>query len=145
MYACCDGGRLDNIQTLIQNGADIKAHDNDGSTLLHFASRNSKPEILEFLLSFNELSVNAMNKDNKTPLMNACFEGGRLDKFQMLIKNGANINSLDSSGATLLHIVSCHAHNEVLDFLFKLNELSVMRPIITIERLLCMHAVMEVA
>ena len=125
MYACCDGGRLDNIKILIQNGADIQARDNNGSTVLHFASASSNQEVVEFLLKLNKISVNATNHFNQTPLMHACIDGGRLDNIKMLLKNGANIQARDYYGSTVLHIASRNSKQEVVEFLLKLNEISV--------------------
>ena len=125
MYACCDGGRLDNIKILIQNGADIYARDNNGSTVLHCASASSNQEVVEFLLKLNKISVNATNHFNQTPLMHACVDGDRLDKIKMLLKNGANIQARDYYGSTVLHIASRNSKQEVVEFLLKLNEISV--------------------
>ena len=125
MYACCDGGRLDNIKILIQNGADIQASSSDGSTVLHFASRNSNQEVVEFLLKLNEISVNATDNFNQTPLMDACCDGGRLDNIKMLIQNGADIQASSSNGSTVLHLASELSNQEVVEFLLKLNEISV--------------------
>ena len=125
MYACCDGGRLDNIKMLIQNGADIQASSSDGSTVLHLASRNSNQEVVEFLLKLNEISVNATDNFNQTPLMDACCDGGRLDNIKMLIRNGADIQASSSNGSTVLHLASELSNQEVVEFLLKLNEISV--------------------
>ena len=125
MHACYDGGRLDNIKMLIQNGADIQASDSNGSTVLHFASSNSNQEVVEFLLKLNEISVNATDNSNQTPLMHACYDGGRLDNIKMLIQNGADIQASDSNGSTVLHLASSNSNQEVVEFLLKLNEISV--------------------
>ena len=125
MYACYDGGRLDNIKMLIQNGADIQARDCDASTVLHFASHNSNPEVVRFLLKLNEISVNATDNLNRTPLMHACIDGGRLENIKMLIQNGADIQARDSDGSTVLHFASHNSNQEVLEFLLKLNQISV--------------------
>ena len=63
MYACYDGGRLNNSKMLIRNGADIQASSSNGSTVLHFASQFSNQEVVEFLLKLNEISVNALNNN----------------------------------------------------------------------------------
>ena len=125
MDACFDGGRLDNIQLLIQNGADIQASSGNGSTVLHLASRNSNREVVEFFLKFNEISVNVVDNCNQTPLMHACFDGGRLDNIKMLIQNGADIQVRDSYDSTVLHFASRNSNQEVLEFFLTLNEISV--------------------
>ena len=125
MYACYDGGRLDNIKMLIRNGADIQASSSNGSTVLHFASRNSNQEVVEFLLKMNEISVNATDNSNQTPLMYACYDGGHLDNIKMLTQNGADIQASSSNGSTVLHFASALSNQEVVEFLLKLNEISV--------------------
>ena len=125
MFACLDKGRLDNMKTLIQYGADINARDLDDETLLHFASRYSTQEIVEFLLKLNQISVNATNKDQATPLMFACWDGGRLDNMKTLIQYGADINARDINGETLLHLASRYTEQEIVEFLLKSNQISV--------------------
>ena len=125
MFACLDGGRPDNMKTLIQYGADISARDINAETLLHFGSRYSKQEIVEFLLNSNQISVNATNKDQATPLIFACWDGGRLDNMKTLIQYGADINARDIDGKTLLHLASGHSKQEIVEFLLKLNQISV--------------------
>ena len=125
MFACFDGGRLDNMETLLQFGADINVRFNDGSTLLHCASRYSKQDIVEFLLKLNQISVNATNNNQATPLMFACFDGGHLDNMETLIQYGADINARDIDGSTLLHYASRYSKQEIVEFLLKLNLVSV--------------------
>ena len=125
VYACFDGGRLGNIKTLIQNGAEITAEDNCGNTIVHLASRHSTQKILEFLLERKEISVNALNNSNQTPLMHACLDGGHLDKIKTLINNGANIKVKDNHGASVLHVASQKSKPEIVEFFLKFTEISV--------------------
>ena len=106
MHACLNGGRFENIKMLVQNGADIQASSSNGSTVLHLASRNSNQEVVEFLLKLNETSVNALSNNNQSPLMYACYDGGRLDNIKMLIRNGADIQASSGNGSTVLHYAS---------------------------------------
>ena len=124
-FACLDGGRLDNMEMLIQYGADINARDIDGETLLHYASRYSKQEIVEFLLKLNQISVNAANNNQAAPLMFACFDGGRLDNMETLLQFGADINARDIDGETLLHFASQYSRQDIVEFLLKLNQILV--------------------
>ena len=62
MCACYKGGRLDNIKRLLELGADIQQLEfNDGWSALHFAARDSSPEIIEYLLSLG-MTVNMTEK-----------------------------------------------------------------------------------
>ena len=124
MFACLDGGRLDNMKTLIQYGADINARDINGSTLLHFASRYAEQEIVEFLLKFNQISVNATNNNQATPLMFACLDGGHFDNMKALIQYGADINARDINDKILLHYASRYSKQEIVQLMLKLNQIS---------------------
>ena len=64
---------------LLRNGADIQARDCDGFTVLHDTFRNSNQEVVEILLKLNEISVNATDNFNQTPLMVACYGGCSLE------------------------------------------------------------------
>ena len=125
MHACGNEGRLDNIEILLKNGADIKARGNNGATVLHYAAFNSKIEVLKFLLEQNEIPINVTDKNNRTPLMHACCEGGCLDNIKMLIENGADFHERDKHGTTLLHFASAYSKQEVVEFVLRLNTVHV--------------------
>ena len=57
MCACLEGGRFENIKTLIERGADIYQVDKDGKSALHFAATFSSPKVVMYLLSLG-ISVN---------------------------------------------------------------------------------------
>ena len=77
MCACYKGGRLDNIKRLLELGADIQQLDIVGWSALHFKQQgDSSPEIIEYLLSLG-MTVNMTDKSGQTPLMCACYKGGR--------------------------------------------------------------------
>ena len=120
MCACCDGDRLDNIKTLIKQGADIHQIDNDGWTALHYAARDAKSEIIEYLLSLG-VKVNMVSNIGQTPLMCACYDGGRLDNIKTLIKQGADIHQIDNDGGTALHYAARNAKSEIIEYLLSLG------------------------
>ena len=57
-------------------------------------------------------------------LIEACL-GGHLDNMKTLIQHGADINARDVDGLTLLHIASRYSKQEIVEFLLKLNQISV--------------------
>ncbi len=74
-------GRPDAVMTLLANGADPRAVDNDGNTALHHAARSSDPGVAA-LLRDAAAEIDALNDDGLSPLGVACAAGNwRLAKF----------------------------------------------------------------
>lgn len=61
---------LDNSQSLLDAGADVNAHDEVGSTPLHFAAKGESEEVIRLLID-SGADVNATNNRGETPLNNA--------------------------------------------------------------------------
>ena len=121
MCACLEGGRLDNIKSLLELGADIQQLEfNDGWSALHIAARISSPEIIEYLLSLG-MTVNMTDKSGHTPLMCACLEGGRLDNIKKLFELGADIQQLDYDGWSALHFAATYSNPEIIEYLLSLG------------------------
>lgn len=80
-------GRPDAVTTLLANGADPRAADNEGNTPLHHAARSSDPGVAA-LLRDAAAETDALNNEGITPLGVACVAGNwRLAKF--LLERGA--------------------------------------------------------
>ena len=122
MCACLEGGRLDNIKRLIELGADIKQLEfSDKWSALHFAARDSSPEVIEYLLSLG-MTVNMTSKTGQTPLMCACYEGGRLDNIKRLFELGADIQQLEFSDEwSALHFAASDSSPEIIEYLLSLG------------------------
>jgi ankyrin repeat protein len=92
-------GRPEAVMTLLANGADPRARDQDGNTPLHHAARSSDPGVAALLLdAASELA--AINDEGLTPLGVACAAGNwRLARF--LIERGAR-PELDGATPALL-------------------------------------------
>jgi ankyrin repeat protein len=88
-------GRPEAVMTLLANGADPRAADNDGNTPLHHAARSSDPGVAA-LLRDAAAELEVRNHDGLTPLGIACASGNwRLARF--LLERGA---STQADGAT---------------------------------------------
>ena len=80
-------GRPDAVMTLLANGADPRAVDDDGNTALHFAARSSDPGVAA-LLRDAAAEIDPLNGEGLTPLGVACAAGNwRLARF--LLERGA--------------------------------------------------------
>ena len=85
--------KLDVIKTLIEHGADVEGrYGEDEQTSLSGAALYGKPECVKILLEDFGASVNACDKDGKTPLHDAC-DGGYVSCIHELMKHGADVEA----------------------------------------------------
>jgi ankyrin repeat protein len=110
------------IKDLIKRGADINVQgkDNYGYTPLHVAAVNNKVDIIALLLAAEGINIDIRNQQNMTPL-HAAAEGGSKQVIELLLNRGADVNAVDNSGQTPLHIVLImneHGLEEIVKLLF---------------------------
>eukprot|EP00057_Strongylocentrotus_purpuratus_P025563 XP_011680037.1 PREDICTED: ankyrin repeat domain-containing protein 50-like [Strongylocentrotus purpuratus] len=116
LQAAASNGRLDAVQVLIGQGADINRANNNGKTPLYAASFNGQLDIVKFLIG-QGADINREDKDGWTPVYAASFNG-HLDVVKFLIDQGADINREDKDGWTPLYAASFNGHLDVVKFLF---------------------------
>jgi 26S proteasome non-ATPase regulatory subunit 10 len=97
---------------------DINAVDEDGRTLLHWASSAGNLEIVEHLLTAYKANPNTKDEENWTPVLSAC-SAGKLGVARRLVAAGAKIDVVSSSGASALHYASSKGHLDVVAFLIE--------------------------
>ena len=94
-------GRLqDLMRTIDYSKLDGRSH--NGFTMLHFAAKENKPEIIAFLID-SGCSINPVDDEEQTPLHKAAMCGG-IESVQLLLEKGADVNKVDSNGHTPLHV-----------------------------------------
>jgi ankyrin repeat protein len=92
-------GRPEAVMTLLANGADPRARDQDGNTPLHHAARSSDPGVAA-LLRDAAAELEVANGDGLTPLGVACASGNwRLARF--LLERGAKAQSDEGTPALI--------------------------------------------
>lgn len=84
---------------LLDEGADVNARDNYGSTPLHYANRNS--EVAEILVE-RGADVRARNNGDSTPLHRAVYTDNE-DVVRLLLKEEVDVNARDDDDETPLH------------------------------------------
>ncbi len=100
-FACSHNPNIDAVRKLIELNARVDERDNDGETALFSAARHGYYEIADLLIQHG-LSVNAKNRDGRTPLMYACSSSKSARTAETLIHHGADVNTKDNSGDTSL-------------------------------------------
>ena len=107
------------FQFLLQNSADPCLKDNNGSSLLHFATRGENTSIINKLLSLG-LDIDSRDTEGNTPLMYAAaFDKQRA--FQVLIENGADPSLKGYRGFSLLHCAAQGGNPSIINKLLSLG------------------------
>ncbi|KAL7302846.1 hypothetical protein TKK_0004078 [Trichogramma kaykai] len=105
-----ENGFLKSSEILLRRGADPNSTNKEGSTPLHTICRRTNRDglILEFFRTNDEnrqtVQVNVHDSLGNTPL-HLALENGNLWVASILLKRGADVNSVNEEGSTPLHII----------------------------------------
>jgi len=101
LLLCAKHGHVEIAKLLIENRVNInKRADFDGTTCLHHAAANNQYEMAEFLIT-QGVDINAVDKLNRTPLMDAS-EMGNEKIVKYLIDKQADATLLDKENYSAL-------------------------------------------
>ncbi|CAL1596835.1 unnamed protein product [Knipowitschia caucasica] len=93
---------LADLKASVQNGADLNAQDENGTTLLHIASANGYVSVAELLLE-KKAQIEAKDSDGWTPLHAAsCW--GQIQMVELLVAHGADLNAKSALDETSLDV-----------------------------------------
>ncbi len=131
LHVASSNGHEAVVSILLENGADVNAKNNDGSTPLHYAiqfgaSGNGHESVVSCfgnenivsLLLENGANVNAKNDFGSTPLHTACFFGHE-SIVLFLLEEGADIEAKCEGGQTPLHYASENGHKAIVSLLLE--------------------------
>jgi ankyrin repeat protein len=108
LHQAANEGRIDRVEQLLLQGADVNTIDDTDDTPLHCAARHGDSSLVDFLM-LKGADVNARNARRRTPL----HEAVGTDITQRLITAGADVHARDNCGRTPLY----HAPVGVADVL----------------------------
>ncbi|XP_013417050.1 protein phosphatase 1 regulatory subunit 12A isoform X7 [Lingula anatina] len=94
--AACSSGDTDEVQHLLEKGADINTANVDGLTALHQACIDDNYDMVEFLLEYGA-DVNVCDNEGWTPL-HATASCGFVEIARLLLENGANVAACNNDG-----------------------------------------------
>ena len=97
-------GELDIVWLLLNHGADAKADEKSGNTLLHLAASEGDLALARMSLEHNA-DVNSQNNDGLTPLLLASRRKN-LDVVRLLLDHNADVHVRDKRGNTPLHVAT---------------------------------------
>jgi ankyrin repeat protein len=116
-----ESGDTEQVERLLEKGAEVDVRDQDGATALHGATLRRNLKMVKLLLHYGA-DVNAGNNAGYTALMVACKEGFP-DVVRLLLKHGAKVNIAAKTGHTALlcavsfEPVDLHSTLEVINLL----------------------------
>jgi len=99
LLKAADGGDLEQVELLIDSGADIDARNSLGWTPLMLSAGDIDSDKTAKFLIMHGADVNAKNKYGLTPLMIAA-RSGRITIIESLLEYGADIDAQDYRGET---------------------------------------------
>lgn len=108
-------------EMLLKNGASPNLHATNPSKVnaLHAAVAKENYELCKLLMEYG-VNVNATQTQNVTALHSAVHRGN-LKLVKLLVGNGADIHLKMDNGDTAISIAEKEGHNEVKEYLEKLN------------------------
>ena len=114
LMLACINGNIDDINVLLNAGADPNTVDAHGSAWFTYAARNDCFTYILQAIICHGVDVNAIDKCNTTALMIACKEGNK-DDISVLLNAGADPNIADVYGDTWFDYAAQNCrHPEVL-------------------------------
>jgi energy-coupling factor transporter ATP-binding protein EcfA2 len=119
MVAACEGGYIDIVEYLVENGYNIDHSDTNLPTPLFSACQYGNKAVVDFLLKRN-CKVDAINKNGRIALHTAC-ENGNIDIVNSLLKCSSNMNLCDFCKVTPLYIACHNGHTDVVQILLDNN------------------------
>ncbi len=106
---------FDLFNYLIQNGAELKVHNNFNRTLLHSVAHTQNIEAAKLLIA-KGLDLNAQDKDGATPLIYAASNGD-FEMFKLLISNGAILMAKEFDGSDVLMSAVENSNLDLVNFI----------------------------
>lgn len=118
LHTALTGGKLEIVDLLLKYGADIDdpSARSDSSSGLFNAVSNNNLDLMRFCIE-RGASVNMINGYERTPLMEACFQGNNFNTIQFLLVNGANINQSNRDGETVIEYSILSLDIKLVEFL----------------------------
>ncbi|XP_062589127.1 serine/threonine-protein phosphatase 6 regulatory ankyrin repeat subunit B-like [Saccostrea cucullata] len=96
-------GNVDIFKCMFHEVLDIECKTDSGKTVLHMCCMNGKVDMCKYLLANYPDLVKIIDNDGWTVLLQAAW-GGNIEIFELLIKEGLDVNSTTNQGETVLHL-----------------------------------------
>ncbi|KAJ5283386.1 hypothetical protein N7505_001366 [Penicillium chrysogenum] len=130
----------DVIALLVAHGADSNSRNRDGQRLLHQATKNGDRNVVQQLLAYEEIFINATDRQSCTALHIAAEYGCTSVAKCLLAKCGIDINARDRYGRTAFHIAAEYGNKSITELLFAYGAVDINAPDANGATALCLAA-----
>lgn len=114
-FRAIKGNRASEVQRLLGQGFDPNTVDEHGQNALTIALNEEAESVLELLLNWSAMQIDARNGKDETPLMLAALRGNS-KMVKVLIARDADVNK---PGWTPLHYAATGAHLDIMNTLLE--------------------------
>lgn len=104
IFEAIKNNQIEAAKILLRRGTQTSLVDDNGLTIMHYASLNTNINILELVLEYAPEQINKQDKRGRTPLYLAA-EKGMANSVKFLLKNGADPEIGNLSGAKPLDVI----------------------------------------
>ena len=116
LHGAAASGDKEEVERLIEQGADLNAKNDDGQTPLHLTILNKRAGQARWVLITQGADVNAKTNDGTTPLMMAAAQGIEY-LAEVLLFNGADVDPKNDRGETALSLAKENGKTEIIELL----------------------------
>ncbi|XP_071098269.1 serine/threonine-protein phosphatase 6 regulatory ankyrin repeat subunit A-like [Haliotis cracherodii] len=103
VMTAADFGHMNIFDFLVSKGCDLSVVDANGDNILHVACYCGNVDMVMHLISQKVCGIESRGKYGRTPIMQAAFFG-RIDVFELLLNEGADLSVADDDGDNILHV-----------------------------------------
>ena len=118
LHKACEGGHLNVVKLLIENGASVNIENICEWRALHIACCYDHMSVACYLIE-NGANVNAPTNGKETPFHKVCEFGESVEMLRALIRYGADVNALNYQKCNGLHFAAANGNTDIVLELIK--------------------------